>query len=117
GHGWLERTAVMIRADDEILEFGLTLTPSKQIHVALASDEPVGNLFSDGVKLWIIGAGRIYTLTGVLDRLNTLEARIAAGDINARFDRAHLYRIQNQFQKLADELKAAYTALAESKSP
>src|SRR5262249_1964027 len=99
-----------------ILEFDLNLANSHEIDIAVTSSEPVGNLFSDGERLWVVGAGQMYSLTTVRERLNQLEKRIAAGDIEARFDRAHLYRVQNEFEKLGADLTAAFAALAERNS-
>ncbi|HEY2411182.1 MAG TPA: PQQ-binding-like beta-propeller repeat protein [Pirellulaceae bacterium] len=115
--GCLTSTAVLIPADDEILEFDLNLAATRQSKLALTSPEPVGNLFSDGERLWVVGAARIYTLATVRNRLDQLEQRIAASDIEARFERAQLYRIQNEFKKVSGELTAAFAALAERKSP
>jgi outer membrane protein assembly factor BamB len=117
GRGCLTSASVLIAAEDKILEFDHNLGPLRESKLALTSPEPAGNLFSDGKHIWVVGAGRIYTLTTVRNRLKQVEQRIAAGDMEAFIDRAHLYRIQNEFEKVRSDLRAAFIGLAERKSP
>ena len=61
-----------------------------QVGVALTSDDPVGNLFSDGEKLWVVGAGRVYAMTTLEHRMKILAEQIAAGDAEAQLNRMRL---------------------------
>jgi outer membrane protein assembly factor BamB len=112
GRGCLTNTAALVPVTDKILKFDLSLAAPAQIDVALASGEPVGSLFSNGRQICIVGAGRVYSLTTVENRLQLLEPRIATEDIGARFERAQLYGMLRRFTAMEDDLRAAFEALA-----
>jgi hypothetical protein len=78
------------------------------VGVALSSDEPVGNLFSDGDKLWVVGAGRVYAMTTLEHRLEMLAEKIAAGDAEAQLSRMRLYFKQNRLEPALADLRGAY---------
>jgi outer membrane protein assembly factor BamB len=109
GRGCVTEDAVYVPVKDSILK----LDPANkrelaQVGVALTSDEPVGNLFSDGEKLWAVGAGRVYAMTTLEHRMKLLEEQIASGDGEARLNRMRLYFKQNRPELALADLRGAY---------
>jgi outer membrane protein assembly factor BamB len=109
GRGCLTEDAIYLPVKDSILKLSLDLKETlSHVGVALTSDEPVGNLFSDGEKLWVVGAGRVYAMTTLEHRLSMLGEQIAAGDAEAQLNRMRLYFKQNRNDLALADLKAAY---------
>jgi outer membrane protein assembly factor BamB len=112
GRGCLTDDALYVPVKDSILK----LDPEKgrelsQVGVALTSDEPVGNLFSDGDKLWVVGAGRVYAMTALEHRLQLLAEQIAAGNAEAQLHRMRLYFKRNRPNDALADLRGAYALL------
>lgn len=118
GRGCVTDDSVYIPVKDSILQLdqakGRELS---QVGVALTSDEPVGNLFSDGEKLWVVGAGRVYAMTTLEHRLDRLAQQIAAGDADAQLNRLRLYARQNKFDLALEDLRGAYRLFQEQLPP
>jgi outer membrane protein assembly factor BamB len=87
-----------------------------QVGVRLTSADPVGNLFSDGEKLWIAGGARVYTVTNLEHRLEILSEQVAKGDIAAQLNRMRLYGRNGQTQEAVEDLLAAYDKTRRAKS-
>jgi outer membrane protein assembly factor BamB len=112
GRGCVTETAVYLPVNDSILKLDLELKHDlAQVGVALTSDEPVGNLFSDGEKLWVVGAGRVYALTALEHRLEMLAEQIAAGDAEAQLNRMRLYFKHDRHELALADLRGAYILL------
>ncbi len=63
GRGALTETAVFVPLNDSILQLDLKTGAKKgQVQVVQSGDEPVGNLYSDGQRLLVVGMGRVYAL-------------------------------------------------------
>ena len=67
GRGMMTNKAIYIPVDDEIFKYSLLGDQGKPVRLAtaqvdLGTGAPVGNLFSDGEKIWVQGANRIYAL-------------------------------------------------------
>jgi|GEM_PF-579767 len=109
GRGCVTDDAVYVPVKDSIVKFdsekGRELA---QVGVALTSDDPVGNLFSDGEKLWVVGAGRVYAMTTLEHRMTKLAEQIAAGEPEAQLNRMRLYFKQNQKDAALGDLRGAY---------
>jgi outer membrane protein assembly factor BamB/HEAT repeat protein len=109
GRGCLTDDAVYVPVKDSIvkldLEKGRELV---QVGVALTTSDPVGNLYSDGEKLWVTGAGRVYAMTNLEHRLSMLSEQIAAGDGEAQLNRMRLYAKAGQEELMLADLKGAY---------
>jgi outer membrane protein assembly factor BamB len=109
GRGCVTTDAVYVPVKDSILkldaEKGRELA---QVGVALTSDDPVGNLFSDGEKLWVAGAGRVYAMTTLEHRMQKLAEQIAAGEPEAQLNRMRLYFKQNQKDAALADLRGAH---------
>lgn len=118
GCGCVTADALYVPVRDSILK----LDPEKgrdlaQVGVALTSEEPVGNLFSDGEKLWVVGAGRVYAMTTLEHRLEMLAEQIAAGDTEAQLSRMRLYFKQNRQELALADLRGAYARFQQQLSP
>jgi outer membrane protein assembly factor BamB len=109
GRGCLTDDAAYVPVKDSIvkldLEKGRELV---QVGVALTTSDPVGNLYSDGEKLWVTGAGRVYAMTNLEHRLAMLSEQIAAGDGEAQLNRMRLYAKAGEQELMLADLKEAY---------
>ncbi|MCI0359731.1 MAG: PQQ-like beta-propeller repeat protein [Planctomycetaceae bacterium] len=118
GRGCVTDDAVYIPVKDSIVKFdaekGRELA---QVGVALTSDDPVGNLFSDGEKLWVVGAGRVYAMTTLEHRMSKLAEQIAAGEPEAQLNRMRLYFKQNEKEAALVDLRGAYVLFQNKLSP
>ncbi len=110
GRGCLTSDAVYVPIKDSILKLDLELKRAlSQVGVALASDEPIGNLFSDGEKLWVVGAGSVYAMTTLEHRLAILAEQIAAGNAQAQLNRMRLHFKQKRDELALADLRGAYS--------
>lgn len=117
GHGVLTADAVYVPVRDSILKLDLeTGKDLGQVGVALPTDDPVGNIYSDGQKLWVAGAGRVYAMTTLEHRLKTLEQQISAGDPEAQLTRMRLMFKDDRLDLALADLRGAYQ-LFRQKSP
>jgi outer membrane protein assembly factor BamB len=118
GRGCVTGDSVYLPVRDSILQLdaekGRELS---QVGAALTSDEPVGNLFSDGEKLWVVGAGRVYAMTTLEHRMKILADQIAAGDGDAQLNRMRLYVKQNKQDLALADLRGAYALFQAQLSP
>lgn len=109
GRGTLTSDAIYVPVKDSIvkldLEQGKEVT---QVGVSLTTDDPVGNLYSDGEKLWVTGGGRVYAMTNLDHRLNMLATQIAAGDADAQFNRMRLHYKQKNLELTLADLRGGY---------
>ena len=67
GRGMLTASGIYIPVEDEIYKFSLNGKGGKaellgKTNVNLGTGAPVGNLYSDGLKIWVMGANRVYAL-------------------------------------------------------
>jgi outer membrane protein assembly factor BamB len=118
GRGCVTDDAVYVPVKDSIVKFdaekGRELA---QVGVALTSDDPIGNLFSDGEKLWVAGAGRIYAMTTLEHRMTKLAEQIAAGEAEAQLNRMRLYFKMQQPEAALDDLRGAYALFLSKLTP
>jgi outer membrane protein assembly factor BamB len=109
GRGCVTDDAIYMPVRDSVLKLDLEKGRELgQVGVALTSEEPVGSLFSDGEKLWVVGAGRVYAMTTLEHRLTMLAEQIAAGDAEAQLNRMRLYFKQNRHDLALADLRGAY---------
>jgi outer membrane protein assembly factor BamB len=118
GRGCVTDDAVYVPVKDSIVKFdaekGRELI---QVGVALTNDDPVGNLFSDGEKLWVAGAGRVYAMTTLEHRLAKLAEQIAAGEPEAQLNRMRLFFKQNRKEEALADLRGAHALFVAQLSP
>ena len=67
GRGMLTPNGIYMPVEDNIYHFDLLGDKGKgnvlaKVHVDLGTNAPVGNLFSDGERIWVHGANRLYAL-------------------------------------------------------
>lgn len=108
GRGALTDDAIYMPIGNSIARLSLDKGQiTQQVDVSLTSGHPVGNVYSDGQKLWALGANRFYALTDLETRLAVLQQRIAEGDSKAQFDRMLLnYTLKDYDAAVADMLAA-----------
>lgn len=117
GRGVLTEDGIYLPIANSIARLDLkTLKIKKQVGVQITSDEPVGNLFSDGNKLWVVGGNHLYTLTNLEHRLVMLKDRIEKGDVQAILDRMLLYAKLGKSEEATADLQNAYKLLAQRAS-
>ena len=118
GRGCVTDDAVYVPVRDSIVKFDAEKGREQvQVGVALTSDDPVGNLYSDGEKLWVVGAGRVYAMTTLEHRLTRLAEQIAAGEPEAQLNRMRLYFKQNQKDAALADLRGAYVLFQKKVTP
>lgn len=118
GHGVLTDDAIYLPVKDSIVkleqEKGRELI---QVGVQLTTDDPVGNLFSDGEKLWVTGGGRVYAMTNLEHRLQILEQKISEGDGEAQLNRMRLHAKAKKFDLVLADLRGSYERFKAKLSP
>jgi outer membrane protein assembly factor BamB len=118
GRGVLTDDALYVPVKDSVLKLNLDKQdPDKsqavsQVGVRLTSPDPVGNLYSDGEKMWVLSANRIYSLTHLEYRMQALDKRIAAGDSSALLDRMRLVSKNEQWDQAMQDLRNAYALIS-----
>jgi len=118
GRGVLTEDAIYLPVRDSIVKLDLEKASELgQVGVSLTSDDPVGNLYSDGEKLWATGAGRVYAMTNLDHRLELLADQIAKGDYEAHFNRMRLYAKQNKHELVFADLRGAYESALKQLTP
>jgi outer membrane protein assembly factor BamB len=116
GHGVLTDDALYVPVNDSVLKLDLEKgTELGQVGVRITSNDPVGNLYSDGEKLWVLSANRFYSLTHLEYRMNVLEKRIEEGDSAALLDRLRLLAKSEQWDDAMTDLGRAYRLISQHK--
>lgn len=77
-----------------------------QIGVVLSGRQFVGNLYSDGERLFVLNPGRISALGDVKDRLKALDERVKAGDLAAHLERMRIRGRLKNVKGAIDDLNA-----------
>jgi len=72
GRGMLTEDGIYIPVDNGIYKFSLSGRKGKaetvsKVGVSLGTDAPVGNLYSDGQRIWVHGGSRLYALGPNMD--------------------------------------------------
>ncbi len=118
GRGVLTEDAIYIPVKNSVMKLDLEKGRDQgQVGVQLTTEDPVGNLFSDGEKLWVAGAGRVYAMTNLDHRMAILAEKIAAGDGEAQLNRMRLYLKEKKFEETLADLKGAYQLFKASLTP
>lgn len=112
GRGALTADAIYVPENESIVRLNLKGGKREaRVSVFSASQEPVGNLFTDGKRLMALGLGRIYALTDLSYRMELLAGRIKAGDVQAQLERMRLRLRENNHVEALDDLRGAYETL------
>lgn len=108
GHGVLTADAVYMPVGDSVAKFDpATGEKTAQVPIFTPTEEPAGNLFSDGRQLLSVGLARTYALQDLETRLASLAERIAAGNGEAQLQRMRLRLRGEQFDLALADLKDA----------
>jgi outer membrane protein assembly factor BamB len=116
GRGCLTVNAVYMPVKNAIVRLDLNLKQTATASVVLSTDEPVGNLFSDGRRLWVVGTARVYALESLAGQLTELAQAIAAGDSDALLKRMRIYLKQNQRSQALADLRSFFALLRRQNS-
>ena len=118
GRGVLTEDAIYVPVKNSVLKLDLEKGRElSQVGVQLTTEDPVGNLFSDGEKLWVAGAGRVYAMTNLDHRLAMLQEKIAAGDGEAQLNRMRLYAKEKKLDEMLVDLRGSYQLFKASLTP
>lgn len=119
GRGVLTEDAIYIPVKNSVLKLDLENKGKElsQVGVQLTTEDPVGNLFSDGEKLWVAGAGRVYAMTNLDHRMAMLQEKIAAGDGDAQLNRMRLYAKEKKTDEMLADLRGSYQLFKASLTP
>ncbi|MEX0775777.1 MAG: PQQ-binding-like beta-propeller repeat protein [Phycisphaeraceae bacterium] len=85
-----------------------------EIKVRLPFNDPVGNLFSDGRRLYITGLDGVYALMDAASQLAELTRRVNQGDATALVERARLHRRLNRHGPAVADLRQAVPLLMDA---
>jgi outer membrane protein assembly factor BamB len=109
GRGCVTDDAVYLPVKDSVLKLATKdLTDISQVGVSTVSGDRVGNLFSDGEKLWVAGAAKVYALTNFDRRMAELAKRIEAGDSSAQLIRMRMQFTLGRLPEAIADLEGAY---------
>ena len=71
--------------------------------VVLAGNAPVGNLYSDGERMFVLNPNRLSALGDVKARMQALDKKVQTGDLTAHLERMRLRgRLRNHKGAIAD---------------
>lgn len=117
GTGVVTEDAIYIPSGSEIVR--LSLEDGRELaraNLVTTTGEPVGNLFSDGQRLLGIGLARVYSLDHLKNRMDTLEMRVARGDVQGLLERMRLEAAWNHTDAACADLSEAYRIASKTKS-
>lgn len=109
GRGMVTEDGVYIPVDDSILKLDLQSgQPVKQVGVKLPSRAPVGNLYSDGKRIWTMAMNQVYALGNLEQQIDILTQAIHQGDLKALRQRAGLFIKSNRIEDGMADLDQLY---------
>jgi outer membrane protein assembly factor BamB/tetratricopeptide (TPR) repeat protein len=109
GRGCVTADAILVPAKDSVLMFDPeTGKPQGRLGISLVSGDPLGNLFSDGKRLWTLSANRLHELGLVEDQLKSIQKRIDAGDESAWSDRARVHARGGDWEKAMSDVRSQH---------
>lgn len=109
GRGFITANAVYVPVEDSIIKYDLaTGKKLSQVGVNLGPENKVGNLFSDGKQIWVVGLNRVVALRSLRDRLVELATKIDAGDLSALAERLKIYAKLDENDKALADIKKLY---------
>ena len=112
GRGALTRDAIYVPESSTVVRIDLAGGKRlAQVGVFSASEEPVGNLFTDGKRLLALGLGRVYALTDLSYRMDMLAERIKDGDVKSQLERMRLRLREKNLDGALEDLRGAYALL------
>jgi outer membrane protein assembly factor BamB len=116
GRGFVCESGIFIPVADSICHLALEEEKLiKQVGVNLNGD-PVGNLYCDGKRIWVIGSNKIYALGSVKQKADDLKEKIEEGDVGSLFERFHLYAGLHDQPSACQDLQRMLQLAAEGKT-
>jgi outer membrane protein assembly factor BamB len=118
GRGALTETALYVPLEDSVLQLDLETGAERgRIPLVLLNDEPVGNLYSNGERLLVVGMGRVYALGEPASCLAALAKLIEKGSGRAQLRRMRLRARLGSMDDAVADLRAGYDLLLEGEGP
>jgi outer membrane protein assembly factor BamB len=118
GRGIVTDAAVYVPLKDSVVKLshddGREL---EQYGVVLRDHQPVGNLASDGQRLFVLGPGQVSALGDIKVRLKTLNERIKQGDIDALLERMDIRGRTKDLKGALEDLRAVMARMKKEKRP
>ncbi|MEC9094193.1 MAG: PQQ-binding-like beta-propeller repeat protein [Planctomycetota bacterium] len=109
GRGFITSQGVYVPVEDTIVKYDLkTGRQLSQVGVNLGVENKVGNLFSDGHQIWIVGLNRVVALRSLRDRLEELGAKISEGDLRAIQERLKIFAKLEEYDKAFEDVQKLY---------
>ncbi len=106
GRGLVMGRSVLVPEGRAVVELDAESGQKKRVmQVATGGGDPVGNLFSDGERFYVVGMERASALADSRWRLAQLEKRIAAGDWAARLERAQVRLLMDELVSATEDLR------------
>jgi outer membrane protein assembly factor BamB len=118
GRGIVTEEAVFVPVKDSVLK--LSQADGKELDqfgVVLRDHQPVGNLYSDGQRLFVLGPGQVSALGDITVRLQTLDKRIEAGDLDGLLERMDIRGRTKNLKGALDDLQAVLVRMKREKRP
>ena len=118
GRGIVTDAAVYVPLKDSVLK--LSHDDGKELEqygVVLRDHQPVGNLASDGQRLFVLGPGQVSALGDITIRLKTLDERVKQGDIDAQLERMDIRGRTKDLKGALEDLRAVMARMKEEKRP
>lgn len=106
GRGIVTDEAVFVPVMDSVLK--LSHADGKELDqfgVVLSDHQPVGNLYSDGQRLFVLGPNRVSALGDLKVRLRVLDERIKNGDLDALLERMDVRGRTGEFNGALEDLQ------------
>jgi outer membrane protein assembly factor BamB/TolA-binding protein len=119
GRGALTEDAIYVPEGESVVQRDLaTGKQMAQSHLFLTSSapEPVGNVYSDGSRLFVVGMARVAALADLDHLMQTLKTRIELGEANAHLTRMRLYSRLGNIEQAIDDLQNGYRIVKANKS-
>ena len=116
GEVFITSKAVYMPVEDSIVKLNLdTLKVEAQVGVNLGTEDKVGNIYSDGKQIWVVGINRVVGLRSLRDRLTELTQLVDSGDRSALEERITIYAKLNEYSNtIADAKKLLELAGSET---
>ncbi|HTN75071.1 MAG TPA: PQQ-binding-like beta-propeller repeat protein, partial [Pirellulaceae bacterium] len=109
GRGCVTEDAIYLPVKDSILKLNIDdLSDICQVGVSTVTGDPVGNLFADGDKLWVVGAAKVSALTNFDRRMAELAKQIEAGNFDAQLTRMRMQRTRGKVAEAIVDLEGAF---------
>ena len=128
GRGVLTTNGLYLPVEDRVVRLDLeTGKPVQEAPVVSATQQPTGNLFADGTRIYTVGFShiassaasslRLQALQDLQSRMDELARLIADGDGQSQWERFHLYVQLQDHASALDDLRGTHAKLLDSEGP